>query len=56
MEGISWVMYANMAVWLGIGGYLFFLGRKAVALEKRLRHLDFVREQNDSLRRQKEPE
>ena len=56
MEGISWVMYANMAVWLGIGGYLFFLGRKTVALEKRLRHLDFVRKQDDSPRWRKESE
>ncbi len=40
MHDASWLLYASAAAWLGLGGYLFILGRKAAALEKRLRRLE----------------
>lgn len=43
MNDASWLMYANIAVWLGIGGYLLFLGRKTARLESRLSRLSFTR-------------
>ena len=46
MEGLSWVMYANMAVWLGVGGYLLFLARRAVALDRRLRRMEYAATRN----------
>ena len=40
MNGISWFMYASIAVWLGLGAYLFLLGNKSARLEARLRRLE----------------
>lgn len=40
MNGLSWLMYASIIVWIVLGGYLFFLGRKAASLETRLRRLE----------------
>lgn len=37
-------MYASIAVWLGLGGYLFFLGKKAARLENRLERLEYAAE------------
>lgn len=42
MEGLNWVMYANMVVWIVLGGYLFLLGRKASNLETRLRRSEYA--------------
>ena len=35
-------MYANIVVWLGIGGYLFLLGLKAARLETRLSRMEYT--------------
>lgn len=37
-------MYASIVVWLGIGGYLFLLGRKAARIEARLGRLEYAAE------------
>ena len=39
---ISWLMYASIAVWLGLGGYIFLLGKKAARLESRLDRLEYA--------------
>ncbi len=36
MESIYWLMGANIAVWLGIGAYIFFIGRVQNNIEQRL--------------------
>ncbi len=36
MDSIYWLMSANVAVWLGIGAYIFFLGRVQKNIEQRL--------------------
>lgn len=45
MNEISWLMYASIAVWLGIGGYLCLLGKRSSTLEKRLRRLEYTAQQ-----------
>jgi len=40
MNETPWLLYANVLVWLGLGGYLFLLGKKAACLEARLRRLE----------------
>ena len=42
MNDASWLVYAGMVVWLGLGGYLFLLGRKTATLETRLRRLEYA--------------
>ncbi len=36
MTEIQWVLAANVAVWLGLGAYIFYIARTQCALEKRL--------------------
>ncbi len=36
MESIYWLMYANIAVWLGLGTYLCFLAKAQNNIEQRL--------------------
>ncbi len=36
MDNITWLMGANIAVWLGIGAYVAFLAKEQSALRKRL--------------------
>ncbi len=38
---------ANVAVWLGIAGYLCFLGGKASGLEKRVAQLELLGDRDD---------
>jgi CcmD family protein len=42
MEGLVWLVCANIAVWLGLGGYLARLGLKTAALEKRLQRVEYA--------------
>lgn len=42
MQGTDWLFYANTAVWLGIGAYLFILARSQRTLEKRLRQMEML--------------
>lgn len=38
----DWVMYAGMAAWIGIGLYLFSLGRKQIAISLRIRQMELM--------------
>lgn len=40
MNDTPWFLYANILVWLGLGGYLFLLCRRVGRLEARLRRLE----------------
>ncbi|CAK7023352.1 MAG: hypothetical protein DELT_02504 [Desulfovibrio sp.] len=35
----TWLMYANIAIWVGLGAYLLYLGHKTARLEARLSRL-----------------
>lgn len=48
MNDVSWLMYANIAVWIGLGGYLLFLGRKTARLESRISRLLFTESKTPS--------
>lgn len=40
MNEMNWLMYANIAVWLGLGIYLSFVARAQSTLNRRLAHLE----------------
>ena len=40
MTDMDWRMYANIAVWIGLGAYLAFLLRNQIALNRRLTQLE----------------
>ena len=40
MTNLTSIMYAGMAVWLGLGLYLFFLARRQAALTRRMDRMD----------------
>ena len=42
MTDMDWLMYANIAVWIGLGAYLAFLLRNQIALN-RLTQLETLR-------------
>ena len=42
MQSYEWLLYANVAVWLGIGGYLFFIARTQKNLERRLQQVELL--------------
>ncbi len=45
MESTTWILMANVAVWIGIGGYVAFLAKGQSALKKRIalkEHMDNV--------------
>ncbi len=37
---MSWVFYANVAIWAGIGGYVAFLGWQQMNLAARMQQLE----------------
>ena len=39
MSDLGWLAVAFLAVWVGIGGYVFILGRRQSKLEQRLSKL-----------------
>ena len=45
MADIQWLLCANMAVWLGIGGYAAFLASIQNKLERRVRQLEILRDE-----------
>ena len=49
MEPFSWLLAANVFVWLGLGGYTLFLSRQQQRLCKRLHQLEHTRRQTSSL-------
>jgi CcmD family protein len=49
MDAAQYLLVANAAVWIGLGGYIFFLARRQAWLEQRLEHLEAVdNEQRDN--------
>ncbi len=42
MESTQWLLIANVAVWLGIGGYLFLMARAQQTLDRRIRHMEML--------------
>ncbi|MCJ2162947.1 MULTISPECIES: CcmD family protein [unclassified Pseudodesulfovibrio] len=47
MSATSYIFIANVAVWLGVAGYLVFLASKSTGLEKRVRQLELLGEDHD---------
>ncbi len=45
MDSYSWIMYAGMATWAGIGLYLCFLARRQALLSRRLGRMAQMMEQ-----------
>lgn len=46
MESIQWLLAANAAVWLGIGLYLFLLARSQQTLDRRIRRMEMLGNDN----------
>ena len=42
MDYQTYLMAANIAVWLGLGGYLAFLGMRQKALATRIRQMEMM--------------
>jgi CcmD family protein len=45
MDCSGYLLAANIAVWLGLGGYVLFVSRKQVQVEHRLRTLQAMDEE-----------
>ena len=43
MTDMDWLMYANIAVWIGLGAYHEILLRNQIALNRRLTQLETLR-------------
>lgn len=49
MDAAHYLLAANAAVWIGLGGYIVFLARRQAMMEQRLQHLEALdNEQYDS--------
>ena len=46
MPGLDWFLYANAALWLGLGAYAAFLARQQGRLEQRLARLERCHDQD----------
>lgn len=46
MESTQWLLVANAAVWLGIGAYLFLMARSQQTLDRRIRHMEMLGDDN----------
>ncbi len=44
MTDMDWLMYANIAVWIGLGAYLALLRRNQLALNRRRPELETLRQ------------
>ncbi|BCS90148.1 CcmD family protein [Pseudodesulfovibrio sediminis] len=47
MSVTTYIFIANIAVWLGVAGYLVFLASKSAGLEKRVQQLELLGDAND---------
>lgn len=47
MNNEGYLFIANIAVWLGVCGYLLFLGRVQKRLAKRLARMEMLRDETD---------
>lgn len=48
MSADTYLLWANVVVWLGIAGYLVFLGAKSAQLSQRLNQLELLRHDHTS--------
>ena len=49
MDTAHYLLAANAAVWIGLGGYIFFVARRQAMMEQRLQHLEALdNEQHDT--------
>ena len=46
MNSYEWIMYAGMAVWLGLGLYLCLLARKQLSLSRRVSRMAVMMEKS----------
>lgn len=42
MDSSNWLLMANIAIWLGMGGYLCLLATKQKQLDKRIRQMEML--------------
>ncbi|MGE4192728.1 MAG: CcmD family protein [Pseudodesulfovibrio sp.] len=47
MSATTYIFIANVAVWLGVAGYLAFLGSRSATLEKRIRQIELLGDGHD---------
>ncbi|MFW5487239.1 MAG: CcmD family protein [Desulfovibrio sp.] len=47
MDAQSYLLIANAAVWIGIGCYVFFLGRQSSHLKRRMDQLQLLEGSHD---------
>lgn len=45
MDSSTWLLMANAAVWLGIGGYLFLLASNQRQLDRRIRQMELLKDE-----------
>ncbi len=43
MDSSLWLLMANAAVWIGMGGYLCFLGANQKRLASRIRQMELLK-------------
>ncbi len=42
MNAIDWLIYANIAVWVGLCGYIFFIVYKQTKIEQQLNKIECI--------------
>lgn len=47
MDNTGYILAANVAVWLGVGGYLLFLAGRQKRLDARLRRMEALGERDE---------
>lgn len=43
MSAMEWLMYANIAVWIGLGLYVTFIAQAQKTLQRRLQQMELLR-------------
>lgn len=46
MNSYEWIMYAGIAVWSGLGLYIFLLARRQAALSRRIEQMARLMEED----------
>lgn len=50
MNSHEWIMYAGIAVWFGLGLYIFTLARKQAGLSRRITQMERLMEEDHDAR------
>ncbi len=45
MDSSTWLMMANIAIWLGLGGYLCLLASNQKRLDRRIRQMELLKDE-----------